>query len=331
MYSASRPTTRGGYSHENRTIFVNTLPPQTIVDVQAVCLELKRKGIEPTTLRTIAHCLKALSKKADLNNPLEVTDAISDYKKRNKQPASNGFKKKLCDSYQYYARHFELFWEKPHYKYEERGIQPPTTERCLQLIGAAQMPMSLKIQVSYETGLRPIEIQSHKGLRVKDFHPDTKSLTSLNTKRCNARPAIGITEELTARLKTYISENKLQPEDYIFTFGNQTFSEQFRRFKLRLAKKLSDPTIATIRLYDLRHAYITRQLRKTQNAEIVRQMVGHKTLNTTQKYLHLTIQNTGEWIVESTNDKKRAEQLLLNDFKYELTTPDGYMMFRKPK
>jgi hypothetical protein len=59
--------------------------------------------------------------------------------------------------------------------------------------------------------------------------------------------------------------------------------------------------------------------------------MGHKQLNTTQKYLHLLNPNEGEWIVEGTTDKKRAQELLLANFIYQLTTPDGTMLFKKPK
>jgi len=47
---------------------------------------------------------------------------------------------------------------------------------------------------------------------------------------------------------------------------------------------------------------MTKLARKLQNAEIVGQKVGHKRLNTTQKYMHLT-DNNGEGIVESTTYK----------------------------
>jgi hypothetical protein len=59
--------------------------------------------------------------------------------------------------------------------------------------------------------------------------------------------------------------------------------------------------------------------------------MGHKQLNTTQKYLHLLAGTNGEWIVEGTTDKERAKQLLAADFSYQLTTPDGTMLFKKPK
>jgi hypothetical protein len=59
--------------------------------------------------------------------------------------------------------------------------------------------------------------------------------------------------------------------------------------------------------------------------------MGHKQLNTTQKYMHLLAGTDGEWIVEGTNDKERAKQLLKEDFQYQLTTPDRTMLFKKPK
>jgi len=59
--------------------------------------------------------------------------------------------------------------------------------------------------------------------------------------------------------------------------------------------------------------------------------MGHKKLDTTQKYLHLLAGTNGEWIVEGTTDNQRAKQLLTADFTYQLTTPDGTMLFKKAK
>ncbi|MDT8783009.1 MAG: hypothetical protein IAX22_10285 [Candidatus Bathyarchaeota archaeon] len=47
--------------------------------------------------------------------------------------------------------------------------------------------------------------------------------------------------------------------------------------------------------------------------------------------MHLLVGTYAEWIVEATNDKKRAQDLLVADFTYQLTTPDGYILFRKQK
>jgi integrase len=179
--------------------------------------------------------------------------------------------------------------------------------------------------------MRPCEIEGEKGLQAKDIHPDTKSVTPRSRKGCFARPPINISEQLCTRLQDHITKHNLRSDDLLFSGNAHRYGEHYRRFRNRLAKKLADPTIATIRLYDLRHYYVTKILHRVQNTEIVRQIVGHKHLNTTQRYMHLLAQNNGEWILEGTTDKERAKQLLEADFKYELTTPDGTMMFRKTK
>jgi integrase len=200
------------------------------------------------------------------------------------------------------------------------------------LVSAAKCELSIKLDIARQTGYRPIEISGEKGLRASDFHPDQPSLTNRNTKKCNARPAMPITPELAMRIADHIRNHKLSGEDILFTGDHRRFGEHYRRFRNKLAEKLKDPSIKAIRLYDLRHFYCTEKLRRIQNAEIVRQLMGHKNLNTTQKYMHLLPNlQSGEYEVEYTNDKNRAKELLLNDFKYELTTPDGYMMFRRPK
>jgi site-specific recombinase XerD len=199
------------------------------------------------------------------------------------------------------------------------------------LISSARLELSIKLDISYQTGLRPVEIQGEKGLQAKDIHPDQNSVTARVTKGYNQRPPLPISKELATRLQTYIAKHNLKLDDLLFIGKPKRYGEDYRKFRNRLAEKLKDPTIRTIRLYDLRHAYATKQLRRTQNCEIVRQLMGHKKLDTTQKYLHLLAGNSGEWLVEGTTDKNRAKELLEADFKYELTTPDGTMMFRKPK
>jgi integrase len=82
-----------------------------------------------------------------------------------------------------------------------------------------------------------------------------------------------------ARLQEYITKRNLRPNDILFTGKAKRYGEDYRKFRNRLAKKLQDPTLWSIRLYDLRHAYATKHLRRTQNAEAVRILMGHKKLD----------------------------------------------------
>jgi hypothetical protein len=269
--------------------------------------------------------------RADLKDTKAVELAIARYKKKNGEPITNNYKSKLCDCYATYCKFCKIEWEKPIYTPEPTTIQPPTQERVLMLVSSARLEMSIKLDISAQTGLRPIEVQGEKGLQAKDIHPDQNTITARIAKGCNPRPPMPITKELVTRLQDYITNRRLKPDDRLFKGKARNYGKDYRVFRNRLANKLKDTTIRTIRLYDLRHAYATKQLRRTQNAETVRIIMGHKKLDTTQKYLHLLGIQSGEWIVEGTTDKERAKQLLEADFTYQLTAPDGTMLFRKPK
>jgi integrase len=272
-----------------------------------------------------------LAKRADLSDTKAVELAIARYKKRDGRPITNNYKSKLCDHYATYCKIYKIEWEKPIYTPEPTTIQPPTKEKVQMLIATARPTLSIRIDLIQQTGFRPCEIQGEKGIQAKDIHPDQNTVTARIHKGCNARPPQKITPELMTRIQTYIRKNNLKDSGILFKGQDHNFGEAFRKLRNNLANKLKDPTIKQIRLYDLRHYYCTKQLRRTQNAEIVRQLMGHKQLNTTQKYMHLLAGTDGEWIVEGTNDKERAKQLLKEDFQYQLTTPDGTMLFKKPK
>ena len=245
---------------------------------------------------------------------------------------SNGYKDRLISAYKSYVEFYNLAnWKQPYYTPEEKGIQPPNDERVNFLIATAKEPLNIKIMLIGETGLRPKEVTGADGLQVNDIHKDTKTIVARSLKGCNPRPPMPLSDELLTALNNYITKHKLKGTDLLFRGESETLSNHFYDHKLTLAKRLNDPTIEQIRLYDLRHYYITKKVRKLQNIEIVRQITGHKRLNTIQRYIHIAINQTGEWITESTTDQKRVDELLKQDFTYVLTTPDGYMKFRKPK
>jgi integrase len=316
---------------KQRGIIYPTVNPETLFRIGKLVLYLEGKGRSKSTQIAYEKNLYYLAQRADLGNTSEVDLAIARYIRKDGYPASQNYKGKLCDCYARFCKFYGVDWEKPIYTPEDRGIQPLSDEKCDLLVASAKGSLSLKIDISRQTGLRPIEVQGEKGLRVKDIHQDQNTITALSTKGCNPRPPMKISVELKTRLTTYIQTHNLESEDLLFPSLSKSYGESFRRFRNRLARKLNDQAIKTIRLYDLRHAYVTSKLRRIQNAEFVRQIVGHKRLDTTQKYFHLLANMSGEWIVEGTTDKERAKQLLAIDFIYQLTTPDGTMLFKKPK
>jgi site-specific recombinase XerD len=300
---------------------------------------LEALGKEQTTRKTYKKLLLRLASKTDLNEPNQVNLAIARFKKFNPQTGkdtnkdvTNAYKDRLISAYKTYVEYYNIQnWKQPYYTPEDKGIQPPNDEKVKFLIATAKEPLNIKIMIIGETGLRPKEVTGTNGLQVNDIHKDTKTLTARSLKGCNPRPPMPISDELLTALNNYITKHNLKGTDLLFAGNSETLSNHFYDHKKLLAKRLNDPTIEQTRLYDIRHYYITKKVRKLQNTEIVRQITGHKRLNTLQRYIHLALNQTGEWIVEQTNDKQRAKELLIQDFTYQFTTPDGYMTFRKPK
>jgi integrase len=306
--------------------------PQTLLKIEKLVLYLEGKGRGKSTQTAYTKNLYYLAQRTlDLDNTTTVELAIARFIKKDGHPATNNYKGKLCDCYARYCKFYKIFWEKPIYTPEEHSIQPPSKDICETFIASAKGKLSLEIDTSRQTGLRPCELVGEKGLRVLDIHPDQNTITARSLKGCNPRPPIKIEQSLTNKLLTYITKHQLSTNDIIFPQAPATYGKSFNLFKKRLAKKLENKSIEAIRLYDLRHYYITAKMKKIGNAEIVRQIVGHKRLNTTQKYIHIDPSESQEFIYEQTNDRKRADELSKAEYQYLYTTPDGYMEFRKPK
>lgn len=315
---------------------------QQLPKIEQVLFYLERKDKTEGTRKVNQKALVSLAEKANLNDPIQVELTIARSKRKIRtpdgkyidgtQPTTKNWKAKLATAYGWYCKVHKIVWEdRPRYKADQRTIQPPTTEIIETFIAHCQRELPIKIQVSEETGLRPIEVTGEKGLRIRDIHPETNTITAVNTKGCDARPPIKVSEELIIKLQTLITQKQLSINEPIFSGKPETYGQTFREARNRIAKELNQPQIKTIRLYDLRHYYVTKRLRKLRDAEKTRQDVGHKLLNTTQKYMHLIATAQIEWDVVSTTDPERADQLLTDDYEYVLTKPNGEMTFRKPK
>ena len=228
--------------------------------INSVILHLEKIGISEHTRKVYAKELIALAKKANLDNQDDVLLTIARYMKQDRKtrkdtkiPASNCYKNNLAAAYARYAKFHKITFEKPTYTPEPKDIQPPSQQRTELLIASAKMPMRLKIIISIETGLRPIQIVGTKGLTPKDIHFDTNTITSRVVKNCNQRPAMPMSETLATMLRNYITQNNIQADQPLFKGNPETYSTHFSQFKNTLAKRLNDQTLKQVRLYDLRH------------------------------------------------------------------------------
>jgi integrase len=128
------------------------------------------------------------------------------------------------------------------------------------LISASSPQMATKLIISKECGLRPIEIIT---LKVKDIDLEKKLLYPTTVKH-GAPRTLKISQRLKQAIEEHITKNTLKNEDKLFKGNAIYYGKSYRYTRNKLAKKLHDQTIKTIRLYDFRHYYGTTTYKKNQ-------------------------------------------------------------------
>jgi len=286
-----------------------------------VLISMKNNGKADATIKATDKSLTQISQYADLNNPETVKQYIA-----NKNVA-NGYKNALCLAYNRYANYYQIKWEMPKYKRNEKPRRIPTTENINMLTANARKELATKLTISKETGVRPIELMN---LKVKDIDLDRKRIYPTTAKYGSAR-TLKISNGLQNMIENHINKNKLNLNDKLFKGTADNYSKQYRQMRNNLANKLGKPTLKTIRLYDFRHYFATRLYAKTRDILYVKQQMGHRNIETTLIYTQLIDQNEEEeYTCKTATTVKEATDLLENGFTY-IQDIDGIKIYRKRK
>ena len=285
-------------------------------------IDLKNNAKSDYTIKNVDKLLTHISKHADLNEPEQVKRFIA-----NKQ-TSNNHKRNLCFAYKQYCDYYKITWQKPKYYQERKTIRIPTTAQLEMLIANSREIMSIKLSVSKETGLRPIELCN---LKVKDIDIEQKTIYPTTAKH-GAPRRLKISNSLQQMLKNHIDTRKLNLTDKLFKGDSDNYGKHYRLHRNKLAERLHKPELRTIRLYDFRHYFATTLYARTRDILLVKQQMGHRKIETTLIYTQLlNINEDEEYTCKATTDSKQATELIENGFEYVATTPDALMLFRKRK
>jgi len=178
-----------------------------------------------------------------------------------------------------------------------------------------------------ETGLRPVELCR---LKVKGVNIEHKGVNPTTANRGNPR-TLPMSASLTQKLQEHIISKSLTPNDLLFRGTDADhYGKQYRAMRNELAEKLKDPSVRTIRLYDFRHYFCTKKLNDIGNPYTVMVLMGHRKLETTQKYMHLLNFNDDEWTCTGATTVQDAMKLVEAGFQY-VTTIEGVQLFKKRK
>ena len=279
---------------------------------------MKNNAKSEYSIKFVDKALTYINKHADLNEPDQVKQFIAN------KNVSNGYKKNLCLAYNKYCQYYQIEWQMPKYKPEAKAIKIPTKAKIEMLIARAGKELSLKLSISKETGLRPIELCNLKVIDIEQrlIHPTTAKHGSART--------LKISNNLQTTLQNHINRNKLNLNDELFKGDAEAYGKYYRQMRNSLANKLNDQTIRTIRLYDFRHYFATMLYAKTRDILYVKQQMGHKKLETTLIYTQLLNLNDDEWTCKAATNVEEATKLIESGFQY-VTDIDGMKLFRKRK
>ena len=285
-----------------------------------ILIKMKNNGRSDYSIQWTNKALTRLSKHADLEKPETVKQFIASLN------VSGGYKKNLCLAYKKYCKYYKIEWQMPNYKQESKTIRIPTKAQIEMLTANARPTMALKLTISKETGLRPIELCN---LKVSDIDLEQRLIYPTTAKH-GAPRRLKISTNLKVALQKHIHKKRLTPKDKLFRGDSENYSKYYRQMRNNLAEKLCKPELRTIRLYDFRHYFATMLYARTRDILLVKQQLGHKKIETTLIYTQLINLNDDEWTCRTATNVKQSKELIEAGFEY-VTEQDGLKLYRKRK
>jgi len=277
---------------------------------------MSQKGYPTSSIEATGRRLRWLAKNCNLNDSVAVNTCIAAHK------VADSYKRNLARAYSYYVKVNSLTWEKPRYQPVKRMPKVPTTEAVNKIISRASWRYATVFSVLRDTGMMPEEL--HKtALRDIDLERGTINAPGLKGHLPRTLKLQGST---LAMLKRYLTETQ---KEYPFPTWKQMY-EAWRRFRNDLTKKLSDPSLKTIRLYDLRHYFGTMLYHKTKDILYTKQQMGHQKIETTLIYAQLINFGEDEWTARTAKTLEEATKLIEAGFEY-VTDMDSVKIFKKRK
>ena len=291
-----------GLCPKSRELIINTL------------LYLKTNGRSEFTIKSTSQRLTHLAKICNLAEPTEVKLAIAN------MTTSNTDKQNYVNRYSALCTANKIEWKRPYYPSTRTPPKIPTREAVMKIITESRSNAPV-YKTLMETGLMPYELSK---VSKEDINFETRTLTAKGFKGHLGR-TFKLTEETTAMLGNYFAKHTKIPT-------SKALGHSWIRAKNRVAERLQEPSIKTIRLYDLRHYYATMLYAKTDKIMLVKQQLGHRKIETTMIYTQLINFNEDEeYNCTATKEATEAKKLVEHGWQYVNSTPDGFMLYRKRK
>jgi len=316
----SNPTPRTNTEHPN---FSETL-------TRYVVYLVSKKTLKPSTIKRKVKAIKGLLRHGvDLGDPEDFVRFL------NVCIWKSGTKGIAVDSYRDYLDMLGLFEVKlPHIRREETLPFIPTEAEIDSIISALRFRVATYLLLLKETAMRPIEAWR---LCWCDVDVATKNVT-VNPAKYSKSRRLKIGEQLLnmlCALKRHSHGYVFSPSGNFERFSDELehFSRNYTKQRKRVAEKLKNPRLKQICLKTFRHWKATFEYIRTKDILHVKEMLGHKNIQNTLKYIHLAnaiIGNENNFVCKVAKTVGEASQLIECGFEY-VCEVEGNKLFRKPK
>jgi integrase len=283
---------------------------------------MKKQGYSEATIRTYsAKIRKLVNLGVDLFDPESVKEILA------KHDLSSSYKNVIIATYTLFLKTQGMKWDPPMCKVTRKLPFIPTERELDDLIAGCGKKTTAFLQLLKETAMRKGEASS---LKLEAVDLQRRILTLNNPAKRGTSRIFNLSSKLVNMLASLPKRN-----EYLFgTSNKRSRASVFYKERKRLAYKLGNPRLLKIGLHTFRHWKATTLYHQTRDPVLVKEFLGHRTLDTTLLYIQLEKAlfkaHDDEFIVKATKDTKKIEALLKVGFEY-VCQKGGLIFFRKRK
>ena len=278
---------------------------------------LKKRGYTKSTVKTKVQTLKRLVRMGvNLLNPESVKDVLATH-----DEWSNNYKKIVIYAYDNFTEMLKISWKPPICKPLGKLPFVPLEKEVDTLIAGCSKKVATSLQLMKETGMRIGEVWS---LEWTDIDDKRHTIRCHSEKYGNPR-MFKVSGKLLAMLNALPKRS-----EKVFATGLKTHRASFNLQRKRLAQKLHNPRLLKISFHTLRHWKATMEYHHTKDILHVKQLLGHRSINSTMIYTHLINFEGDEFTCKTAKTIYEAKGLIEAGFDY-VTDMNSYKLFRKRK
>lgn len=280
-------------------------------------LKRKRQNADSTIRLRVRVLQRLKSKGVALGDPETVEGVLAT------EPLSQAQKFQMKMAYQSYTKAMHIQWDPPKIRYEPKQQFVPTDEEVSALIHAAWKPLATCCQVAVTTGARIGEIVK---IQWTDVNTEKNLICINDAEKGSRNRTIGVPSKTIAMVNALSREY----EPYVFKPNVENMRKNLCNLKNRLAETQQNPRFRQIHFHTFRHYFATEKLKQTKMLPVVQRLLGHKSILSTERYIHLFDYTGDKYFSAEARTVGEVRQLAEDGWTY-FAEVEGVKIFRKPK